>query len=315
MRGYIGLADFDWYEQLRQSGPSEVNFWRPLSGREFRALDPGDPFFFKLKAAHGSAIAGFGFYAGFMSLTVNAAWDFFRESNGVHTKADMWERIGYYVQRNRGGEIGPLHEIGCIVLTTPCFFPPTHWVAPPHTWKPNIVTGAGLDISIGEGQRIWAACQDRARDLRRGDEALAYNIELSASTVEFRERVSRVRLGQGAFRAVVTSAYRGTCAVSGDHTLPALEASHIRPITQGGPHEIGNGLLLRADIHRLFDQHLVTVTPDHEFLVSPRLREEFANGAIYYALQERELTLPTNDAFRPRREYLEEHRDRFAASA
>jgi len=65
----------------------------------------------------------------------------------------------------------------------------------------------------------------------------------------------QLRLGQGTFRIAVTSAY-GACAVSGEHSLPALEAAHVRPYADGGGHALPNGLLLRADIHRLVRRRL-----------------------------------------------------------
>jgi len=49
---------------------------------------------------------------------------------------------------------------------------------------------------------------------------------------------------------------------------------------QGTP---GNGLLLRSDLHKLFDRGYVTVSPDLRFVVSRRIREEFENGRDYYA--------------------------------
>src|SRR5258706_5120751 len=88
----------------------------------------------------------------------------------------------------------------------------------------------------------------------------------------------RPRLGQGAFRVLVTDIYRRRCAVTQERTLPALEAAHIRPYGDGGTHEARNGLLLRRDIHSLFDAGYVTVTPDLRFEVSRRIREEFENG-------------------------------------
>ena len=313
MEGYIGLTDYDWYTQLLAQSPDEVNFWRPMNTQTFRRIGTGEPFFFKLKSAHGNWIAGFGIYAGFVPLRVGTAWQMFGEKNGVRSEEEMFARIEHYV-RGHGRTMGANHQIGCIILTTPVFFPPSHFVAPPSDWKANIVAGAGRDLTVGEGKRIWAECLQRARDLRGDDDALAYNLSLASSTIEFRERLGRVRLGQGAFRTMVTQAYTGTCAVSGDHTLPALEAAHIQGAADGGRHEIVNGLLLRADIHRLFDQHLVTITPDFDFKVSHRLRDEFANGAIYYALENRELHLPQEEVLRPRREYLDAHRDRFAAA-
>ena len=67
----------------------------------------------------------------------------------------------------------------------------------------------------------------------------------------------RPRLGQGSFRVVVTEAYNRKCAMTGESTLLALEAAHIVPYAEEGAHDVRNGLLLRADFHRLFDAGLV----------------------------------------------------------
>src|ERR1700731_3872940 len=104
----------------------------------------------------------------------------------------------------------------------------------------------------------------------------------------------RPRLGQGAFRIVVTDAYQRRCAVTGERTLPALEAAHIKPFAEGGSHEPTNGLLLRRDIHALFDCGYVTVTPDLRFNVSRRIKEEFENGRHYYQLHGQLISLPTS---------------------
>ena len=66
----------------------------------------------------------------------------------------------------------------------------------------------------------------------------------------------------------------------------------IRPYADGGVHEARNGLLLRRDIHSLFDAGYVTVTPDLRFEVSGRIREEFDNGIHYYALHGQSIELP-----------------------
>lgn len=64
MHGFVAVTDPGWYERLaRTPGPKDANFWRP-SARAFR-LDIGTPFLFKLKAPH-NAIAGFGYFAGFL---------------------------------------------------------------------------------------------------------------------------------------------------------------------------------------------------------------------------------------------------------
>lgn len=117
------------------------------------------------------------------------------------------------------------------------------------------------------------------------------------------------RLGQGAFRKLVLDAYGRRCAVSGEHAIPVLQASHIRPFADTEQHEITNGLALRSDIHILFDQGYVSVTPDYQFIVSERLHEDFDNGAVYYeyARQQRSILLPNDPSFAPDRARLDWH--------
>jgi putative restriction endonuclease len=119
----------------------------------------------------------------------------------------------------------------------------------------------------------------------------------------------RPRLGQGTFRVAVTGAYGGACAVSREHSLPVLEAAHIRPYGAEGTHDVPNGLLLRADIHRLFDQGYVTITPEHRFVVSRRLAQEWENGKAYYAMEGREIAVPGRKADHPDPALLRWHND------
>ena len=76
----------------------------------------------------------------------------------------------------------------------------------------------------------------------------------------------------------MTNGYGRRCAVSGEKTLPILGAAHIRSYGVGGEHALANGLLLRTDIHRLFDLGYVTVTERQTFAVSERLKADFDNG-------------------------------------
>ncbi len=93
-----------------------------------------------------------------------------------------------------------------------------------------------------------------------------------------------------------------------ERTLPVLEAAHIRPYSDGGEHRVDNGLLLRSDLHTLFDRGYVTVTPYYCFEVSRKIKQHFENGRDYYALDGRELWLPMAVGERPAKEYLEWHR-------
>lgn len=94
-----------------------------------------------------------------------------------------------------------------------------------------------------------------------------------------------------------------------EHSLPALEAAHIRPFKLDGPHEVRNGILLRADLHRLIDKGYLTVTPEMRVEVSPRLQEEYHNGRCYYPLHGHELRLPRRESERPDPELLRWHNE------
>src|SRR5690606_6406036 len=162
---------------------------------------------------------------------------------------------------------------------------------------------------------IWEACLERAAALSPRLPVIGDPSEAEPPTLfgpsdpgarYGAEQPVRPRLGQGTFRFAVQRAY-GKCAVTREHSLPALEASHIVPYAAGGPHDLSNGLLLRADIHRLFDRGYVTATPDYRFRVSPRLSDEFHNGKVYYQLEGTPLWLPEDPAARPNPEHLERH--------
>ena len=301
MRGYVATTDHQWFTFLRARQPlDEVNFWQP-SAHGFNA-PPGTPFFFKLKSPH-NAIGGFGIFARYEAATTRLAWDAFGEKNGAPTFEAMATRVDRYVRERDGRP----HRVGCIMVATPIFFADGEWVAQPRDWRPNIVSGAGYDLREGEGRRIWEECQARA--------ARATPLPLVATAGEVQAprygepQLVRPRLGQGTFRVAVTGAYSGACAVSGEHSLPVLEAAHIRPYGADGAHEVANGLLLRADIHRLFDAGYVTVTPDHHFVVSRRLAQEWENGKAYYAMEGRSIALPSRVSDRPDPELLRWHNE------
>ena len=80
-------------------------------------------------------------------------------------------------------------------------------------------------------------------------------------------------------------------------------------ITLGGEHRVNNGLLLRRDLHRLYDRGYVTITPDYVFLVGESLREEFKNGRSYYGLSDSRIALPTHEVWQPSKELLAWHRE------
>lgn len=301
VQGYVAVTDPLWYERLSQDPrPKDANFWRP-STRRFNFV-PGMPFFFKLKAPH-HAIAGVGFFAAFTVLPDWLAWETFGQANGVTSLDELRARLSGIQSRASIG--ADAHgRIGCALIAEAQFFAPTEWVTPPSDWSPRTQTGATYNLEAGEGRRVWLDCQRRmwshvadvadplASEPRRGAPVLV-----------------RPRLGQGIFRVTVLDAYDRACAITQEHSLPVLEAAHIRSFASGGPYDVRNGITLRSDLHRLFDRGYVTIDPDHRFLVSPRLLQDFGNGRSYRDLHGRPIVLPADPASRPSATLLAHHRE------
>lgn len=305
MKAYVGVTDGDWYRFLAaRPGLNEVNFWRPAGSRAFRALAPGEPFFFKTHHPHNRVVGG-GFFSGFAQLRISEAWNLFDEGNGVPSLADMRRIVGRYRREPIAPGDDPL--IGCVLVRDTVFFPADQPSEPPPEFASNIVQGKGYDVA----DRSWAGYFEVLIGRLLGAPA---EVDLSQpwhrpGPVYGDPRLARYRLGQQSFKAVVLNAYGRRCAITGDRIQPVLQAAHIRPLPAGGEHRIDNGLLLRSDVHTLYDHGYLAVDPKHRLLVSPRLRAEFGNGEQFYSRAGAEIAVPAAVRDRPHREFLEWHLD------
>lgn len=309
MKLWVGVTDKDWFEHLSWLGPDEVNFWQPSGTRNFRVLQPGEPFLFKLHSPNNFIVGG-GFFVRYSALPASLAWDAFGSKNGVKSFGELLSRIRKYRRDNQA--IDPI--IGCNVLSEPFFLPQAQWIPIPKDWSGNIVQGKSYATETTDGQALWSAV---SQAMTQGHKAKDSG-QIMDDSHELRfgsEYLTRGRLGQGAFRVLVTDAYQRRCAVTGEKTLPVLEAAHIKPYAEDGPHRVSNGILLRSDLHKLFDLGYVTITPELRLEVSPRLKEEWQNGREYYAHHGRELSVQPADAMsHPGKEYLQWHNEnRFKA--
>jgi putative restriction endonuclease len=308
MVGTIAITDEGWYRFLEERPEvTELNFWTPSARRSFRAPQ-FSPFLLKLRAPH-NAICGFAYFAQFSRLPDWLAWESFGLGNGCASFEDMRSRIVSIRARIRYDETTGSDEIGCIQLVSPTFFPPEAWVPQPTDWQPRTQTPVKYDLAIGEGRRVWQACLARAASLPAPLPTSDFPSSVERGPRYGDPRLVQPRLGQRTFRIAVLDAYGRGCAITGEHSLPALEASHIRPYSEDGPHEIRNGLLLRADLHRLFDTGYVTVTRDLRLEVSARLREDYHNGKTYYPLHGARVSIPATASNRPDDEFLEWHNE------
>lgn len=118
------------------------------------------------------------------------------------------------------------------------------------------------------------------------------------------------RQGQARFRSKILKAYGGRCAVSGCTVAQVLDAAHILPYRGPDTNHVSNGILLRADLHTLFDLLLFTIDAKSSCaLVSPRLQ-----GSEYWRFHGKKIRLPVRAEFQPSKEALDEHRRQSDAS-
>jgi putative restriction endonuclease len=276
VRGYVGIIDGNWYRllaDLPEGDRAEVNFWRP-GGGGFAALKVGEPFFFKTHAPHNRVVGG-GFFSGSAALPASEAWDALGPANGVASLPEMLARIQHY----RREPIAPGEDpvIGCVFIRDPRY-------ARYFGDLMQLVLGTAVELDLSQPWHLGGPVF--------GD-----------------PRLAPYRLGQKAFQGVVIHAYHGHCAITGSKIRPVLQAAHIRPVTSGGEHRLDNGLLLRSDVHTMFDRGYLAVDSNHRLRVSPRLRGEFGNGDSFYAKAGQVIALPDHKIDRPGRHFLQWHLD------
>jgi putative restriction endonuclease len=296
MKVVVGVTDNRWAAFLRdRSDITEANFWQP-SPHGFKSLLPGEPFLFKTKDPKqfkgldipGYHLVGGGFFDEYVEMRVSEAWTIWGPANGVANESELLSRAQGY--RGGGGALtDPDPTIGCIVLRNIFFAKRGEELSEPPNWARNIVTHVGYDLrgsdarpDAGYVEHAFAMLQHRARvdfawepDLR--------GVDLEWAGPRYGEPVLvRPRMGQGHFKRAVADAYRQRCAVTASATFPSLEAAHIRPFADGGEHAVSNGLLLRTDVHRLYDRGYLSVDADLRLRVSPQLRSHGWNGTEFY---------------------------------
>lgn len=300
LSAYLGITDNEWFDYLRRNDiTDEVNFWIP-GAPPHKHVEPGSLWLLKLKSPH-DCIAGVGVFMHYSVLPLQMAWDAFGTHNGMPTLQDLRT----VVLRYKGPRADSWNvNVGCAILNQVVYLPQELWV-PCHTG--SLVSGKYM--SSADDQAI-------VRQVLR-------NLELTPSTPRIQDEpfynstytpqyaLEEVRQGQGSFRVQVLDAYHRQCAVSREHSLPVLEAAHIIEWSDTHTNDVTNGILLRADIHRLFDTGYVTIDPDgYRFVVSGRLKEDYDNGKEYYQLHGSPILLPDRLIDRPSRQALQQHADR-----
>ena len=132
------------------------------------------------------------------------------------------------------------------------------------------------------------------------------------------KRLMNRKVRDASFRKIVCEAYDDRCAVTRMRIIngggrPEVQAAHIRPVSDGGPDLVQNGLALSATVHWLFDRYLISVDPEFRLLVAHNRVPAKMRGLFEQAMTR--LHLPSAEQLYPNERFLAHHRKRFGEAA
>lgn len=155
-------------------------------------------------------------------------------------------------------------------------------------------SGTAAEDAVVRAAASQAVDRDDGDDLDPGFDA---RVRVAGSIVR--------RSGQAAFRRALLEAYGYRCAVTGCEVAEVLDAAHILPYRGEHTNSVTNGLLLRTDIHTLFDLGLLAIDPDHRNVILAMALREGEYGRLHGSA----LAEPTDSAHRPSTSALVAHLD------
>lgn len=162
-----------------------------------------------------------------------------------------------------------------------------------------------------EGQRRFKTLKNKLPDLSTESQKIEAEGYFDSTNIEdSRQRTLASivqRRGQSSFRQKLLIAYGGRCSITGCCVESVIEAAHIIPYQGVETNHSSNGLPLRADIHTLFDLHLLTIRPEnYEIVLAPELSD-----TCYHQLAGQKLSLPKSQIALPDKNALRKHYETF----
>ena len=214
---YIYPTDLKWFDFLRSMPQiDEVNFWQPGGKHAFSQLRRGELFLFRLKSPV-NMIGGGGFFVHSSIYPLRSAWEAFGEKNGTSDPTELTRMIASY-KRISPDLLPGDSPIGCIILTEPFFWPEDQWIQVPADYHANLVQGKKYAVESETGRALFDAVLMRLRVPLSGG---ATSVVRDTPELGWRQSLAKQRIGQGAFRILVTDIYGRRCAVTGPPLTPA----------------------------------------------------------------------------------------------
>lgn len=277
---YVGITDTSWFNLLKEDYKNgeigkRVNFWTPGT-REFKAIEPGELFLFKLhnKKSTGEKgeIVGGGYFAYYEQMSIPDAWEKYGRGNGRESLQKMQESLKGMQQKNNM-QTGV--EIGCIILENVFFL--NKWIDEPADWGKSIVSGKRYTTDTEIGVELFNCISDAIVASSKTDAEIVEEIETEVDELDLQgeERIAvvKTRVNQSVFRDRLLKKYK-TCCLCKVENPSLLIASHIKPWAASEPDEKlnpENGFLLCPNHDALFDGGYITFADDGQIIISDRL--------------------------------------------
>lgn len=280
----FAVTNRDWYEYQKAHGfTSFINFWTPTFWTT--KLKPGDILVFKL-ANSADEIGGYGTIVDYKKQKREDAWIEFGRRNGFDTKEEF---VTSLTKANKGRSV----ESGSMVLKDVVFFDP-----------PVRLADYGLTLRKGFETYTW------------GPDPFPFKQQIPTTQSDFKlippkkkkkgVQSVTIREGQDLFHALISRVYGYKCCVTGETTPELLQAAHIQDYISKESHHVQNGLLLRIDIHKLFDSGLLYIDQSYRVHVSKQVKSQ-----EYLDLDGKRISLPANQSEQPSKEALQFKEDSF----
>ena len=279
---YVGITDTNWFSLLREDYNNgilakQVNFWTP-GAKEFKAIEPGDMFLFKLhnkkSTGENGEIVGGGYFSYYNRMSIPDAWDKFGRGNGRESLEIMQKSLkGMQEKINTQSSV----EIGCIILEDVFFL--DKWIKEPADWGKSIVSGKKYSTDTEIGAELFHQVNASINGKTKTDEEIIEEIEndVNALSIKGEERIALVktRVNQSVFRDRLLKKYHSCCLCKVENPS-LLIASHIKPWSASNSDEkldVENGFLLCPNHDALFDGGYITFEDDGTIVISDRLSQ------------------------------------------
>jgi putative restriction endonuclease len=261
-----------------------------------KGLKPGSRLYFMLKSPIRK-VGGWGTFTRYVDMTAEQAWSEYGLGNGVGSRDQLVSKInGFGTRRAKDYVASENPLIGCIELVDVIALDNDSFVAP---------EAHGVSFP----NQVVKLKYFRDPDVLAGPLKLPLPVspfELVQGDALRTAALRKDRKSQSAFRLQILQNYSYRCAVVDEPIVELLEAAHIQPYVDERSNHPQNGICLRVDLHRLFDEGLLALSEDFRLQVSPKLA-----GTSYATLEGRKISIPDDPNLRPSLDALAAHRGCF----